>query len=150
MRRLVAALLALSLIIGSGLDARDEPIPGWFDLPVPGGIATLEALEMTLEERAFTLPVLARGLYDRDQRIGITQARLAKVLAEIDAQSASSRETVAIPAPLEADIWRELLPPGQTTCADRSLPATDHRPQCAAARGRADGDSPQHPDAADA
>ncbi len=113
MRRLVAALLALSLIIGSGLDARDEPIPGWFDLPVPGGIATLEALEMTLEERAFTLPVLARGLYDRDQRIGITQARLAKVLAEIDAQSPSSRETVAIPAPLEADIWRELLPPAR-------------------------------------
>jgi hypothetical protein len=66
---------------------------------------------MTLDERAFTLPVLARGLYDRDQRIGITQARLASVLAEIDARMASPAETVAIPAPLAADIWRDLLPP---------------------------------------
>jgi hypothetical protein len=113
MRRVVAALLALNLVGVTGLDARDEQIPGWFDLPVPGGVPTLEALEMTLEERALTLPVLARGLYDRDQRIGITQARLATVLVQINGQTASSRDTIAIPAPLDASIWRDLLPPAK-------------------------------------
>jgi hypothetical protein len=111
MRRLVAALLALSLIGATGLNARDEQIPGWFDLPVPGGLPTLEALDMTLEERAFTLPVLARGLYDRDQRIGITQARLARVLSELDPRSQSTGDAIAIPAPLAADLWHDLLPP---------------------------------------
>ena len=112
MRRVVPALLALSLIGVTGSHARDEQIPGWFDLPVPGGLPTLEALEMTLEERALTLPVLARGLYDRDQRIGITQARLATVLADLSTQ-ASSGDPIAIPAPLSADIWRDLLPPAR-------------------------------------
>jgi hypothetical protein len=110
MRRVVAALLALSLIGASGRNARDEQVPGWFDLPVPGGLPTLEALDMTLDERAFTLPVLARGLYDRDQRIGITQARLARVLTELG-ESSSSGDAIAIPAPLTADLWRDLLPP---------------------------------------
>jgi hypothetical protein len=55
--------------------------------------------------------VLARGLYDRDQRIGITQARLANVLSELDVQPMSAGETIAIPAPLDAAIWRDLLPP---------------------------------------
>jgi hypothetical protein len=111
MRRLVAALLALSLIGASGLNARDEQIPGWFDLQVPGGVATLEALDMTLDDRAFTLPVLARGLYDRDQRIGITQARLGRILAELGEQPASTGDPIAIPVPLSAELWRDLLPP---------------------------------------
>ena len=111
MRPLVAALLALSLVGLRGLDARDEQIPGWFDLPVPGGAATLEALAMTLDERALTLPVLARGLYDRDQRIGITQARLATVLTDIDVQPTPPADTIAIPAPLDVAIWRDVLPP---------------------------------------
>jgi hypothetical protein len=110
MRRVVAALVALNLIGTGGLSAGDERIAGWFDLPVPGGVSTLEALEMSLEERAFTLPVLARGLYDRDQRIGITQARLTQVLSEIDTQQ-GEHDTLTIPVPLEADIWTDLLPP---------------------------------------
>ncbi len=66
---------------------------------------------MTLDDRALTLPVLARGLYDRDQRIGITQARLARILSEISA--AASDGVISIPAPLDAGIWRDLLPPPQ-------------------------------------
>jgi len=111
MRHLVAALLALSLTGIAGRDARDEQQPGWFDLPVPGGVATLEALGMTLDERAFTLSVLARGLYDRDQRIGITQARLTRTLSEIDVAASAGSDVISIPAPLQAGIWRDLLPP---------------------------------------
>ncbi|HUE89911.1 MAG TPA: hypothetical protein VMO26_27855 [Vicinamibacterales bacterium] len=118
MRRAVAALLALSLIGIAGLDARDEQLPGWFDLPVPGGVPTLEALEMTLDERAFTLTVLARGLHDRDQRIGLTPARLAKVLEDLTADTSSSHEATSIPAPLEASIWRDLLPPPRPPAPD--------------------------------
>jgi hypothetical protein len=111
MRRLVAAPLALVLIGVAGLDARDEHLAGWFDLPVPGGVSTLEALEMTLEERALLLPMLARGLYDRDQRIGITQARVIRLLGTFSADASSTRDAISIPAPLEAAIWRDLLPP---------------------------------------
>ena len=111
MRCVVAALLALTLLGDAGLTARDEQIPGWFDLAVPGGVPTLDALGMPLEERAFTLPMLARGLYDRDQRIGITQARLAQVMRDLTADASTPRETISIPAPLAADIWRDLLPP---------------------------------------
>jgi hypothetical protein len=111
MRRAVAALLALTVIGTSGLDARDEQLPGWFDLAVPGGTPTLEALGMTLEERAFTLPVLARGFYDRDQRLSLNETRLTKLVADIGTKSDSSRDVISVPAPLAADVWRELLPP---------------------------------------
>ncbi len=88
---------------------RDQ-IPGWFELAVTGGGTTLDALGIPSRERAFTLPIIARALHDRDGRVGMTQPRLTKLLAEV-AATPSTGDQVTVPAPLDARIWRQLLPP---------------------------------------
>jgi hypothetical protein len=106
------ALCALVLLVARGPEARDERLPGWFDLDVPGGESTLTNLGLSLEERAFTLPTLARVLYDRDQRV--VSSELLRVIADvaIRAQQGNGKsDTVNIPAPLDEDAWREILPP---------------------------------------
>jgi hypothetical protein len=105
----IAALSALSAFTPRA-EARNEPPAGWFDLDVPGGEATLSALGFSLEERAFTLPVLARAWHDRDQRGATVDARTSKVLAELRSR-AGSPSALTIPAPLDAAAWRDILPP---------------------------------------
>ena len=116
MRRVVAALTALFLVGIAPLEARDEQLAGWFDLPVQGGAETLAALDLTLDDRAVTLPILARALHDRESRLGLSTAKLTRIVAEMTAPVAggNGRETIAIPAPLDARTWRELLPPAKT------------------------------------
>ena len=94
------------MLAASGSAAREDSLPGWFDLEVPGGELTLRALDVTLEERASTLPVLARALHDRDQYI-----RLTSTFADLRATSDASASRVTIPAPLDANTWRDILPP---------------------------------------
>jgi len=117
MRLVVAALLAAGVLGTGAPDGRDEALPGWFDLPVQGGAATLEALGISLEERAFTLPILARALYDRESRVSLSAAGLIREVAATAARTVENgpdREVIGIPAPLDAPIWRELLPPAKT------------------------------------
>ena len=106
------ALCALVLLAASGPEAHDEQLPGWFDLDVPGGESTLTNLGLSLEERAFTLPTLARVLYDRDQRVVSTELlRVIGDVAKRAPQNSATADTINIPAPLDAETWRELLPP---------------------------------------
>jgi hypothetical protein len=104
-------LVALALLSAGRPEARDEQLKGWFDLAVPGGEATLAALDLTLEERAFTLPIVARMFYDREYRPGLADAAAAQTVSRIDAAARASNETITIPAPLDADAWRDILPP---------------------------------------
>jgi hypothetical protein len=103
-----AALCALMLAwcAPRGAAAREDVLPGWFDLEIPGGAATLEALNLSMDERAFTLPILARVLHDRDQ-----QARFTAALPRLRAAMTSSDDAIAIPAPLSTAVWRDILPP---------------------------------------
>jgi hypothetical protein len=108
------ALSALVLVAASSPEAHDELLPGWFDLQVPGGEAALAALGFTLQDRAFTLPVLARALFDRDQRVPTAAARLTEVRAQLTAYAQSSSDAITIAAPLDAEAWRDILPAVQT------------------------------------
>jgi hypothetical protein len=113
----IAALLALAMSLPGGSEARTDQLPGWFDLAVPGGEPTLAALGMTLEDRAFTLSVLARAFYDREQRIGLSSAGLVQLFADVSAPDAP-QSTVFVPAPLDAAAWRSLLPPVRQGASD--------------------------------
>ena len=114
MRHAVAALYLAACAAVAGFEARDTPLPGWFDLAVPGGAGTLAALGIPLDERAFTLPILARAAHDSDRRISLPSERLTRILSAIAAPAVSGGtdvDSVVIPAPLNADIWRDLLAP---------------------------------------
>jgi hypothetical protein len=101
-----AALSALVVLAASGSAAREDPLPGWFDLEVPGGELTLRAFDVSLDERAQTLAVLARSLHDRDQYV-----RLSGSFAELRSSPDTSAGRITIPAPLDANTWRDILPP---------------------------------------
>jgi hypothetical protein len=103
------ALCALVVIADSGFQAQEDGRV-WFDLPVPGGLATLEALGIGADERAFTLPILARALTDRESRTGFRAARAAAILAAAPPQAMPEQHATAIPAPLDAKTWLQLLP----------------------------------------
>lgn len=112
MRRTVVPLVAAFCLTAATLEARDTPIPGWFDLAVPGGEATLAALGIPPEERAHTIPILARMAYDTDRGGRAAPQRVLDLFtASIREASAASGETLVVPAPLDANTWRELLAP---------------------------------------
>ena len=113
MRRGVAALGAVFLLFLAPLNARQE-LHGWFDVSVPGGTATLEALGIAPEERALTLHILARCLHDRDTRVGLTPARVFSLLDTNATAQRGEGDAAAIPLPLDARTWRQLLPPPDT------------------------------------
>jgi hypothetical protein len=105
------ALFALVLLAASGLAARDVALEGWFDLEVRGGEPALAVLGFSLDERAFTLPLMARTMFDRDLRVSAIDARLAKTLAELTANEIAASDVITIPAPLDRAAWEHLLPP---------------------------------------
>lgn len=110
MRRTVALIGLLSLAVG--VDARDTRLEGWFELSIPGGEATLVALGINPEERALALPVISRSVEDRQSRLGRAPDSLQRVLDQTTAASlggVQGADTTVIPAPLNAEIWRELL-----------------------------------------
>lgn len=112
MRRTVAALTVLGLLPLAPVEARDETLKGWFDLPVAGGVATLAAVGIPLEERALTLSLLARAIHGRETRTGLPPDRLSRLVSAITTPplgAVTAPESVDIPAPLDAETWRELL-----------------------------------------
>src|SRR5688572_7779445 len=111
MRQVAAALIALGVIGIAPLESRDEQLAGWFDLPVQGGAATLAAFAIPLEDRAFALTILTRALHDSESRLGLSSAKLARIVADMATPTAGGvarREVITIPAPLDARTWREL------------------------------------------
>lgn len=104
------ALVALSLASPRALEAGQPPLEGWFDLALPGGVETLDALGIAADERALTLPILARALHDRDNRVGVPRGALLSLLPPAGTP-VSAENAVTIPVPLEARSWRQLLPP---------------------------------------
>ena len=111
MRRTVAAVLGLTAVV-VGVEARDTRLPGWFDLPIAGGEATLAALGIEPDERAMTLPVLSRALEDRQSRLGRAPDALQRMLDQTTAGALGGTpdaEATVVPAPLSAEVWRELL-----------------------------------------
>ena len=110
MRSAVAALVGF-VSIAAGLDARDTRLAGWFELSVPGGTGALVALGINPDERATTLPVISRALDDRQSRLGRAPGALQQVLNQTTeaALGGEEGEAVVVPAPLNAEIWRELL-----------------------------------------
>lgn len=112
MRRLVAAALAVLCAGQASADTRDTTLNGWFELPVPGGPATLTALEIHADERALTLPILARAVYDRHSRLGRDPLRLTQVLQAAAVPAVGEvvdAPAITVPAPLDAETWRALL-----------------------------------------
>lgn len=87
------------------------PLEGWFDLEIPGGEPALQVLGFTADERAFVLPMMARALFDRDLRSAAIDARLTRMLAELHSHATGSTDVITIPAPLDAAVWRDILPP---------------------------------------
>jgi hypothetical protein len=85
---------------------------GWFDLPVQGGAATLASLGVPDIERALTLPLLARALHDRETRFANSPKLLTSIVRSTSTPAVgadTNRESIDIPAPLDADTWRQLL-----------------------------------------
>jgi len=86
-------------------------VPGFFDLPVTGGLATYEALGLMPGERGAALALLARELHGQgtDRR---EVARLIVSASSTPAAPASARPAsppITIAAPLTADHWRDVL-----------------------------------------
>jgi hypothetical protein len=113
----IGALLALTLVATSAPEARDEPLAGWFDLEVPGGETTLAAFDIAADERAFTLPLLARIMHGGDRPETI-DAQLAKTISALGAISSTASDVITVPAPLDPAAWRALLPPVKPPATD--------------------------------
>ena len=86
------------------------PIPGFFDLPVTGGVDTYESLGLVPEERGAALALVARSLHSQgagsSERV-MAMRRLATVPGVAPVPPTSPAITIA--APLTADHWRDLL-----------------------------------------
>jgi hypothetical protein len=117
--RVRIALLMLLVALGAprigGTSAGQDPVvPGFFDLRVPGGAETLEALRIGPDEQALTLSILARALYGQGNSAQ-TAARARGILAAtrqvaLTGFSAPSAENdLTVPAPLSDAFWRGVL-----------------------------------------
>jgi hypothetical protein len=112
MRRPALLGTLVSLLTIAVLQAGDTSLDGWFDLQVPGGSIALSGLGIGPEERALTLPLVARALSDRQSRLGRSPQMVAALLAAANVPTVGSvtdAETISIPVPLDAETWREVL-----------------------------------------
>jgi hypothetical protein len=111
----LVAVLATPLSGRVATEADDKTqVPGFFDLPVSGGVAAYESLGLVPEERSQALSLLARQIYSQSPSIAERSAarRLAFALAAPGAQAAAGvpdSDPITIAAPLSADAWRDLL-----------------------------------------
>ena len=110
-------LLGFLLVTSAGTARAGQAgeTPGFFDLSVPGGLATYEALGLRPEERATALALLARQLHGQGGERAARQ--LADVLVATSSPQASRPSslqagTFTIAAPLSEQAWRDVLPPG--------------------------------------
>ena len=109
MIRVLIATLVLLLVT----DERTA-VPGFFDLPVPGGTATFDMLGLRPEERGHAIALLSREMFSQSaSAIGrsaavrhfVTQLSLPGKAQEI----AADTRPLTIAAPLTADHWRDVL-----------------------------------------
>ncbi|HEY7862549.1 MAG TPA: hypothetical protein VIE39_02755, partial [Thermoanaerobaculia bacterium] len=123
------SLLLVTLVVptqpGTALGEDPVSIPGWFNIAVPGGEATLEALRIPPEERALTLSLLARILHGQGNSLASAEAMRSELRAllspppaaadasglpsAIDGMSGDAKSKAIVPAPLSAAIWMDLL-----------------------------------------
>ena len=111
-------LVAVLLLVGAGhphaagTQATATPVPGFFDLTVPGGLAAYEALGLAPEERGVALAILARALHGQGTDHGEAARQVAAALAPPvpgNAPADDGSPAITIAAPLTADHWRDLL-----------------------------------------
>jgi hypothetical protein len=92
------------------------PVPGFFDLPVTGGTATLDMLGLRPEERGSAIAVLARSMFSQGGSAAERAASVRRFITELSVPgkaTAASADAppVTIAVPLTADHWRDLLAP---------------------------------------
>jgi hypothetical protein len=105
----IAALLALTAVTEDA-----TLVPGFFDLAVPGGVATYEALGLAPEERGTALALLVRQIYSQgaapsDRGMGLRLLASSPADAAAGAPRPVEASAFTIAAPLTADHWRDLL-----------------------------------------
>ena len=112
MRRSLGVGIVAIVLAAIDLPARDTPLAGWFDLRIQGGSAALASLGIEADERALTLPIVARAIFDRQSRLGRSPDTVMTVLSAAGVPAVggvTEAETITVPAPLDAAIWRDLL-----------------------------------------
>jgi hypothetical protein len=107
-RLLIATLVALLVT-----DDR-TPVPGFFDLPVTGGTATLDILGVRPEERGHALALLARQMFVQNaaamERAAATRAFMAQfAIPEKAKELASEAQPTTVAVPLTAEHWRDVM-----------------------------------------
>jgi hypothetical protein len=111
MRRVLPGIGVILLAVAV-LHAGDTKLDGWFDLQVPGGSTALSGLGIGPEDRALTLPLVARAIYDRQSRLGRSPETVRALLAAASVPTVggvTETETISIPVPLDAATWGEAL-----------------------------------------
>ena len=110
----LAAVPGIGVVVlaAAVLHAGDTKLDGWFDLQVPGGSTVLSGLGIGPDERALTLPLVARAIFDRQSRLGRSPETVAALLAAASVPTVggvTETETISVPVPLDAATWREAL-----------------------------------------
>ena len=109
----LARLLLATLVALLVTDDR-TPVPGFFDLPVTGGTATLDILGVRPEERGHALALLARQMFIQSaaasERAAAARAFIAQFTIPEKAKAlASETQPVTIAVPLTAEHWRDVM-----------------------------------------
>jgi hypothetical protein len=90
-----------------------KPVPGFFDLPVTGGTATLQMLGVHPEERGAAIAILVRSMFNQGGSAAERAAGARRFISSLAAPGSAAADTdtqpVTIAVPLTADHWRDLL-----------------------------------------
>lgn len=137
---LVLPVMLASPIAQSGGEADSSAVGGFFDLAVPGGLDTLDALRIPDDDRALTLTLLSRSLHGQGNsaqgtaraRAVIASARQAAVTGGT-CSARTDESVVVVPAPMSDAFWRELLQRPAT--ADLFSSIAESRPALLVAAG---------------
>ncbi|MEP6783068.1 MAG: hypothetical protein ABI983_05325, partial [Acidobacteriota bacterium] len=105
MIRVLIATLALLFVT----DERTV-VPGFFDLPVPGGAETFEMLGLQPEERGQAIALLARVMFTQsasaiERSIAVRNLVAQLALPDQAKEIAADARPLTIPAPMTADAW---------------------------------------------
>lgn len=114
------ALGRLLLVVLVALTIADErtPVPGFFDLSVPGGTATFEMLGLRPEERGTAITILARSMFSQGGSAAERAASVRRFVVGLSAPGTKpsadeDTQPITIAVPLTADAWRDVIPPPQ-------------------------------------
>lgn len=107
----MAAVVAMLFITDE-----NQPVPGFFDLPVTGGDATFEMLGLRPEERGSAIAVLARSMFSQGGNAAERAAAVRRFITSLAAPGVAANgdgaaRPVTIAVPLTPDHWREVLEP---------------------------------------